>query len=59
MALLVTLSTPNQVSSQRKNTTMNSAQAMLEHGVTLADLRSISGDELDALYQIAHADCAK
>ena len=35
---------------------MNSAQAMLEHGVTLADLRGISGDELDALYQIAHAD---
>lgn len=56
MALLVALSTTNQVSSQRKNTTMNSAQAMLEHGVTLADLRGISGDELDALYQIAHAD---
>ena len=34
MALLVALSTTNHVSSQRKNTTMNSAQAMLEHGVT-------------------------
>eukprot|EP01036_Dinobryon_divergens_P011385 gene11385-15318_t len=56
VAILVALHTPNQVSSQRKNTTMNSAQAMLEHGVTLADLRGISGDELDALYQIAHAD---
>lgn len=37
---------------------MNSAKAMLEHGVTLADLRGISDDELEALYQFEHEDCA-